>query len=119
MDMKKVLKDASDLVNGDDTAPVVQETSMMDLLNIIAHDTAILKSDSRAIRVEMVRLSNAVDYLTKLSETIAEEEKQVNPQGAEALEAVQAMLNNSHMSKHPMFKEMLGPLEKMIKAQKA
>lgn len=69
------------------------------------------------LRKEIVTIKGQLAYLTKLVETMAQEDKPCaeNQAKNEALGMVMsAIKTNPVLQNHPMFKDLMGPLEKIL-----
>lgn len=94
-----------------------EEQSIINLLNAMAADIALMKVNVRETRTEVALIFAQVSHLAQITEDLAEEAH--NEPSGEALDVAYDFLQKSPLAKHPMFKEMLGPLEDMIKKTKA
>lgn len=118
-DKSTELQDLVKTITGDNQVETLDNKSSVDLINKMAVDMATIKAFMREMRTELALISSQVKYFTQLTETIAEEGPVGNKIGDDALETANEFLQNSPLSKHPMFQEMLKPLQDMIKKTKA
>lgn len=88
----------------------------------LANELAIIKAEFGEMKKVVGLLNNQVAYLVQLSETIVEYGnpcQETKQSGADSLDMLKELLHNSPLKKHPMFADMLKPLEEMLSKQKA
>lgn len=119
-DQSTVVANLLKSVTGDESPQEdINASALIATINRMAVDMATIKAFMREMRTEITLQSSQIKYFTQLTETIAEEEPIKNQIGTDALEAANKYLQSSPLSKHPMFKEMIEPLQDMINKTKA
>lgn len=96
-----------------------EQESMEVVVNRMAAELAVIAVHARETRTEVAALTHQVKYLSQLTEDVIMEDKTMDASKSDALTSAYDFLEQSPMAKHPMFKEMMGPLQEMIKKQKA
>lgn len=94
----------------------------MSLEQEVMNELAIIKVEFGEMKKGIAILNGQMSYLTQLSETIVEYGKpceESQHRNADNLDMLKELLANSPLKKHPMFKDMIQPIEDMISKQKA
>lgn len=97
----------------------METKELMTAIGSIAAEVAEINVNTRAIRTEVSLVSSQVKFLSQLMEDVAMEGSVQTERSKDALTSAYDLLQNSPLTKHPMFKDMLKPIEEMMQKQKA